>query len=217
MSYSFATTPDTVLVQGHGALSGLPAGFLNTDPAVYGQAEFSGLANTNGYAAVLVGLPLSADPSTVWSTPYAFPLTSNGTLALSPGATIFSPPIAENFLPQAVTITGINTANQALLGSGYTGFGALVYNFATQTLTNLQDLPPFSTGAYFNPVPLAIDNAGQLLIEATVDTPTGFVIDTLLLSPSDGPVTAPEPGTWIIWALVGGASCAVARRARSMR
>jgi hypothetical protein len=81
----------------------------------------------------------------------------------------------------------------------------------------LETLPQFSNGLYFNLEPVAIDNAGQILVKATVDTPTGFVIDTLLLTPSDGPVTAPEPGTWIIWALVGGASCAVAKRARVMR
>jgi hypothetical protein len=218
VSYSFATTPDTMLVQGRGAQSGLPAGFLNPDPAVYGQTELTGLSNTNGYAAIVAGSPLVTDPSTVESTAYGvlLPLNLSGALASGTPAAIFSPPLGQSpFRPEAVTITGINTANQALLGSGYTGFATLVYNFATQSLTNLQELPPFSTGAYFNPVPLAIDNAGQLLVEADADTPKGFVTDTLLLTPSDGPVTAPEPGTWMSWALIVGASWFAAKRGRT--
>jgi hypothetical protein len=217
VSYSFATTPDTVLVQGQGALSGLPAGFLNPDPAVYSQTELTGLSNTNGYAAIVAGSPLATNPSTVESTAYGvlLPLNPSGPLASAAGVQIVSFPQASPYSTQPITVAGINTANQALVGTGFPGSGAIVYNFATQSLTNLQDLPPFSTGAYFNPVPLAIDNAGQLLIEATVDTPKGFVIDTLLLTPSDGPVTAPEPSTCITWALIIGASSFTAKRGRT--
>ena len=98
-----------------------------------------------------------------------------------------------------MTIAGINTANQALVGTTYAdqAYNSLVYNFATNTITNLETLPQVTNGTFSNLIPLAIDNQGQILLVAATGG-TGDS-DILLLTPSGDPmVTAPEPGTWIV-------------------
>jgi hypothetical protein len=110
----------------------------------------------------------------------------------------------------------VNSANQALLGTtlGDGAYDTLVYNLATHTPTDLDLLPQF-LGTYSNLRPLAIDDEGQILVNAVSSPSTGEVAETLLLTPSGEPLVAtPEPGAWIVWALLGGAACFAGKRAR---
>jgi hypothetical protein len=97
-----------------------------------------------------------------------------------------------------MTIAGINTENHALVGTTFAdqAYNSLVYNFSTNTITNLESLPQISGGTYSNLVPLAIDNQGQILLVAAAAGTTA--LDVLLLTPDGEPVVATlEPGTGV--------------------
>jgi hypothetical protein len=207
VSYPFATTPDTQLVQGQGPLSSIPQMSSYAAPQ-YGPDQLSGLENANGFAAVLASQLYLTNGQTTLDTLIAASQNPGGTLGL--GATITSTP---NDGIGGISIAGINTANQVLLGTSYSISpynDAMVYNMNTQTLTDLQSLPAISAGGYNNLVPIAIDNQGQVLIIAPFDaTANGSGVDTLLLTPgatAPEPLATPEPSTWLIWTLIGGAA-----------
>jgi hypothetical protein len=214
VSYSFSTTPETMLVQGQGPLSNVPAN-LDSFPSQIplGGPEVSGFSNANGFAAVVVSLPI-LNPGFAYDTASIYPIASNGEVNWSQGATITSSP--NNGLDGGfTTIAGINTANQVLVGTsvGTMPSDALVYSLSSKSVTDLDTLSAITSAGYFDLQPVAIDDQGQVLVTAERDTPTGPVFDTLLLTPSGEPiVTAPEPSTCITWALIAGASWIAAKR-----
>ncbi len=116
-----------------------------------------------------------------------------------------------------LSIFGLNTANQVLIGNGYSGisYDTLVYNFNTGSLTDLAQLMPQIPALRFNNlVPAAIDNSGQILLHAY--TGDGFP-EALLLTPSGvspEPLSTPEPGAWALSAMIAGGLDRTARRAR---
>jgi hypothetical protein len=215
VSYAFATMPDTVLVQGQGALTNVPAN-LDSFPSQFQFAgpEVSGLSNANGFAALVVSLPV-VNLSAAYDTAAIYPIGSNGQVDWSQGATITSSPNSE-VNGGGIGIAGINAASQVLLGTSFAGAesDSLVYNLATRSLTDLDSLPAILAAGYTNLRPIAIDNQGQILVTAIpADSPGAAV--TLLLTPNGEPiVTAPEPSTCITWALIAGASWLAAKRRR---
>lgn len=102
------------------------------------------------------------------------------------------------------TITGINRLGEVLgLGIGPSSsswYDTLLYSTNTNTLTDLSTLLPQS-GKWLNPLPVAIDEQGRILLQASGinnDIPGGL----LLLTPdgfSSNPVAvpAPEPATLV--------------------
>jgi hypothetical protein len=219
VSYSFSTTPETMLIQGQGALSNVPlnldSGAL-TGPFGYSGPDVSGFSNVNGYAAVVVSYQIASYGNDALQFATINPIGSNGEVNWSQGASIMSSP--NNGLDGGyIAITGINTANQVLVGTsfGTMPYDALVYSLSSKSVTDLDTLPAITAGGYSNLEPFAIDDQGQVLVTAQLDTPTGPVFDTLLLTPSGEPiVTAPEPSTCITWALIAGASWIAAKRRR---
>jgi hypothetical protein len=67
-------------------------------------------------------------------------------------------------------------------------------------------------------MPLAIENDGQILVTALTHSSSSAepVTDILLLTPSGEPIVAtPEPGPWITWAVIVGASWFAGKRGRT--
>jgi hypothetical protein len=209
VSYSFATTPDTPLVQGQGPLASIPQG-LGTSISLYGSPEVSGFLNANGVGGIAVSQSLNSFPSFSYNTAYSFAQNSDGTWGQ--GALITSSPSGQ-LTSGGITIEGINTANQVLLKTEYSAAPfnqALVYNINTNALTDLGTLPAITAGGFSNLIPIAIDSQGQVLVRAPFEaTANGFGVDTLLLTPGAAapePLATPEPSTWLIWTLIGGAA-----------
>jgi hypothetical protein len=122
-----------------------------------------------------------------------------------------------------IQLAGLNSANQTLLGTSYPNvqYDALVYNAVTHTLTDLGSLLRGNlASSYVNPVPIAIDDQGRILLRVGVFP--GKTFDTLLLTPegvsSDPlPLSTPEPGTLAIWGLVSGVVAVRLARRRTGR
>ena len=165
VSYSFATTPDIQLVGGQGPLSGFPVSpeSLGISPTLYGPASVAGLLNANGFAALNLTASWASDSSITYGAAYAVQENSGGTFG-QPVMITSSPP--SSIYSGETAIAGVNSANQALVGSVLAGgeYDTLVYNLGTHALTDLDQLPQFSSGTYSNLGPLAIDNEGQSLL-----------------------------------------------------
>jgi len=94
-----------------------------------------------------------------------------------------------------------------------TGIGnsASIYNISTHAYTNLSTLPALVNNGYSNIRGLAIDDDGRVLVWATHQSPnqsqsTLDTDDLVLLTPSGVssnplPMTAPEPGAWMVMTL----------------
>jgi hypothetical protein len=162
VSYSFSTTPETTLVQGQGALSNVPlnldSGAL-TGPFGYSGPNVSGFSNVNGYAAVVVSYQIANFGNDALQFATINPIGSNGEVNWSQGASIISSP--NNGLDGGyITITGINAANQALVGTsfGTMPFDSLIYSLSSKSVTDLDTLPAITAGGYSNLKPVAIDD-----------------------------------------------------------
>ena len=174
--------------------------------------------NANGLAATAASSPLPQGEQLFYDTAYASVLNPDGTVTTS--RLIMSSPNGE-YAGGAITIVGINTANQVLLGTSFPdrAYDALVYNINTQTLTDLDYLPAITSGDYSNLQPIAIDNQGQILVTTSVYTPEGTALDTLLLTPGGAPepLAAPEPGSCVLWFVATCASYVGVKRAKFIR
>jgi hypothetical protein len=107
--------------------------------------------------------------------------------------------------PGQASITGINSLGQ-VLGTGtlqaVTGSTGLVqpylYDPNTHSLLDLYSLNVLQAGGWSNLQPIAIDDQGRILLEASANPTSGDrSAHTLLLIPqgaSSDPVAAPEPG-----------------------
>ena len=219
VSNAFATTPDTMLVQGQAVLSNVPSNLDNgalTGPFGYSGPEVSGFSNANGIAAVVVSFQV-ANYGSAYQISSIYPIGSNGQVDWSQGTTITTSPNNNGLTPGYTAIAGINTANQALVATGFDNhpYDTLVYSLRSSSVTDLDKLSAITSVGYYDLKPIAIDDQGQLLVTATLDTPTGPVFDTLLLTLNGEPiVTTPEPSTCITWALIAGASWLAAKRRR---
>jgi hypothetical protein len=228
-SYAFSTTPDTILSPGQSALAGIPLAeavssgltlpYVLGNPAYYTAAAMGGLMNGNGIAA-LVDNYLSNGGSLSNAVAYYVQQNAGGSWGGTTSAMV-GPSTGYNN-QTFVSVVGLNGANQILLGTSYPGtqYDALVYNVNSHTLTDLATLPPFANGAYSNLHPIAIDDQGRILLQATSTSPSGWTQDTLLLTPdgvSSDPIilSAPEPGSWAVMALAVAAFAA--HRARESR
>lgn len=104
-----------------------------------------------------------------------------------------------------VTIAGINNLNQ-IIGT-MTGTSnlsnAVLYDIGSHTLTNLSTLPALA--GFLNIEPVAIDDLGRILVEASPAPGSAVQTEqTLLLTPSGvpgNPIPAPEPGSFAVMAL----------------
>ncbi len=112
-----------------------------------------------------------------------------------------------------VTLAGINNLGQIIGTMSNVDYqpsltSAVVYDIGTHTLTNLSALPGLSS--FTNIVPIAIDDSGQILVEAS---PVELISNlqgeqTLLLTPEGGPgsqVGVPEPSSFVVMVLGMGA------------
>ena len=218
-TYSFVATPSSNLsIQ---AMNNIPSE-LPDGRYAYGSYYQSGLINSNG-AAVFIGQdhPTNNGESGIYDeAAYAAQRNSNGTWS-QPVALGLNFSEVNAVANGSINVVGINPANQALIFTQYVndyGNNAYLYNFNTHTLTDLGALPAITTGLYGRLTPIAIDNQGQVLLEAYQFTDPGGVPETLLLTPSgepSNPLPTPEPATWISWIVIGGiASYATKRRTR---
>jgi hypothetical protein len=112
----------------------------------------------------------------------------------------------EGPIVSGVTIAGINSQNQVVGTMSLTAANplnnAVMYDINTHTLTNLSTLPALA--GYLNVLPVAIDDLGRILVEAS--PVAGGPEQSLLLTPagvSSDPlaVPAPEPGSFAVMAL----------------
>ncbi len=112
-----------------------------------------------------------------------------------------------------VTLAGINNMGQIIGTMSYDInhpwlTNAVVYDIAAHTLTNLSLLPELAS--FTNIVPIAIDDSGRILVEASpVELLSNLQGEqTLLLTPDGGPgnqVGVPEPSSFAVMVLAMGA------------
>jgi hypothetical protein len=217
-SYSFATTADTSLTEGHGPLANFPVSPQSMDisSSVFGTAYVEAVMNANGYAALVLDAPVTSFTQLGYSLVYGAQENSGGTLGQT--VTITTTPPNDSQQPNnSITIAGVNSLDQVLIGTAFSNVAndSLVYNAGTKSLTDLDQLPQLY-GSFSNLSALAIDNMGQILVAALNDQT--MQEETLLLTPSGEPiVTTPEPSTCIGWVVVVGASWFAAKRAGRKR
>lgn len=116
-----------------------------------------------------------------------------------------------------MAVTSLGPDCRSMSGTGFDNqpYDALVYSLSSKSVTDLDTLSAITSGGYSNLTPIAIDDQGQVLVTATLQTPGGAVTDTLLLTPNGEPiVTTPEPSTCVTWALIVGASWLATKRRR---
>jgi hypothetical protein len=212
VSYPFAFMPDAALTPYQGNLSNFPSAVSApvSNPLTYGNPlnaysiVFNPLANANGTvvaidsAGVFGHLGASSvyyvqrSPDGSWGTPNVI---WSGNVRNDQGPSL-----------GGVTIAGINNMNQVLgtigVDSAYSLKNAVMYDINTHTLTNLSTLPALA--GFLNILPVAIDDLGRILVEASPFPPG--TEETLLLTPSgvnSDPlaVPAPEPGSLVVMAL----------------
>jgi MYXO-CTERM domain-containing protein len=230
-SYAFSTTPDTILSPGQGALAGIPLAepvssslslpYVLGNPSYYTATAMGGLMNGNGIAA-LVDNYLSNSGSLSNVVAYYVQQNAGGSWGATTSAMVGQ---TTGYNGQIfVSVIGLNGANQILLGTSYPGtqYDSLVYNVNSHTLTDLATLPPFANGTYSNLLPIAIDDQGRILLQATSTSPSGWTQDTLLLTPdgvSSDPIilSAPEPSSWAVMVLAVAAFAAHRMRERRRR
>ena len=201
MAYPFTLTPTTPLnavqammtsfplaqvapVNGNGTY-GNPANAYSTlvGPALTnanGIVAAINQAGVNGHESTEVAEYSQRNPNGSWSTPVV----------------IWTGSIQFSQVPNGVAITGINNANQ-IIGTAslsYAGeWNALLYNVNTRTLTNLSTLPALT--GYINILPIAIDDQGRILAEASPTPGYGSSEQTFLLTPtgvSSEPLSVPH-------------------------
>ena len=105
------------------------------------------------------------------------------------------------------SIVGLTNTNQILFNTNSNvagGTGAEVFNINTHTLTNL--VPLLDNIGIIQPMALAIDNNGQVVVSSYVWSSSGDQLMSYLLTPdgvSSAPleVPAPEPGTLAVMLL----------------
>jgi hypothetical protein len=198
-SYSFSTTPDTVL--GQSTLYNLPSSTTLT--------QLAGLMNSNG-TAVLSGLNTDAsNPDLSNNVAYSLQQTSSG--SWSQQAPITSGPEMVDTPGNYIRIVGLNEQNQALFVTGYPtqNYTPMLYSINSQTLINMFTFPVLSNSSFFNFYPIAIDDQGRILLHAQENGPDSILNTTLLLTPdvvsSDPlPLSTPEPATMLSWGLICG-------------
>ena len=134
--------------------------------------------------------------------------------------------------PGEASITGMNKLNEVLgvgsdgsLNGSPSGLGlpqTYLYNLNTNSLLNLSTLNVLLAGGWNNIAPIAIDNQGRILVEASESPVTGDRLEhTILLTPegvSSNPlaVPAPEPGALAL-AVVTIAALTLRRAVRGRR
>jgi hypothetical protein len=127
--------------------------------------------------------------------------------------------------PALASITGINKLNEVLgmgSGGGFSWPQTYLYELNSRTLLNLGDLNVLQSGGWNNLRPIAIDDQGRILLQASLNPVMGDRHQhTLLLTPegvSSDPlaVPAPEPGPLALAVLTITAQ-ALRRAARAFR
>jgi hypothetical protein len=211
--YAFPQTANTVLASGPGNISHLPLPISApiNDPNTYGNPAYafayvqSAVMNANGVVAAIEASGVTGHYAIV--TAFVVQHNSNGSwsspIELWQGSEqFFSVPPAHS----GILLVGINNLNQIL---GFRSFGGpmsadtALYNVDSHSLTDLS--AQLSTAGFSNVQPLALDDDGRILVNATSFSPmlNFLTTDNLLLTP-DGltsaplEVPAPEPGTLAI-------------------
>ncbi len=213
MAYPFTLTPTTPLNANTGIMTSFPLAQLPPingngtygDPAnAYSVLVGPALTNANGIVAAINSAGVNGHES----TEVAEYSVRNPNGSWSSPVVIWSGSIQYSQSPNGVAITGINNANQ-IIGTaslGYAGeWNAFLYNVNTHTLTNLSTLPALT--GYINILPIAIDDQGRILAEASPTPGFGYTEQTFLLTPAgvtSEPLAAPvpEPGSAAVMALV---------------
>jgi MYXO-CTERM domain-containing protein len=194
--YAFPQTPNTVLTPGQGIM----ANFSYGNQQQFGISAPGPIMNANGIVAAanvpwVQGEAFTGDVYYVqhnkdgsWGQP---------TVVWTGDPQVFEPGVGFSIW--------LSKANEILINN----FGttepninhALLYNINTHTLTDLFSLLSSAGLQYFDLVPSAIDDDGQILLATHLFNPSlGPIPDNILLTPigvSSDPleVPAPEPGT----------------------
>jgi hypothetical protein len=229
-SYPFVFTPPTVLTANQGIMTNFPLAMAAPvgDPNTYGNpinaysVVSSPLMNANGIVVAIDSAGVSGHEGT--PTVYFAQRIPDGSWG--------SPTVAWYGVQQSaqgpglggITLAGINNLGQIIGTMSYNPnqpsvTNAVVYDIGTHTLTNLSSLPELAS--FTNVVPIAIDDSGRILVEASpVELLSNLQGEqTLLLTPAGepgNPVPAPEPSSFAVMVLAMGAFavCCVRDRIR---
>lgn len=214
-SYAFQPTQDTTLNASQANASGIPLidqAPIN-DPNAYGNPlnvySIPLTASTNGQ-----GTYIAIDAYGVnghWGMADVYRVTKNPDGTWGSPVELWSGGEQFSGMAQAAqaSITGINQLGEVLgtgsvqaITGGTEPSQAYLYNLNTNSLLNLSSLGVIQAGGWTSLVPVAIDDQGRILLEASPSPTSGDnSVQTLLLTPAgvstDGsPV--PEPGTLAI-------------------
>ncbi len=217
-TYPFAYAPSSVLTAYQGIMTNFPLAMAAPvngqgsygDPANAYSTVFSPLMNANGIVVAIDSAGVYGHQGE--SSVYYVQRNADGSWG-SPnvvwtGTTVFGqgPNIG------GVVIAGINNLNQIVGTMSYdvnqpTLTNAVLYDIGTHTLTNLSALPGLA--GYINVIPIAIDDSGRILVEASPVFGSSVQGEqTLLLTPTGGPgneVGVPEPSSLAVMVLAMGA------------
>jgi len=214
-AYAFPVTPATVLVPGQGAMANFPSiqSAPVADTLAYGNPNnafstvTSAIENANGIVAAMDYAGTNGHDGT--GEAYYVQQTGNGTWSAPVGIWGGDTQNFQNLTHGGLSVVGINKLNE-ILGTMGTNYGpnttdTVLYNIATHTLTDFTASGILAN--YSDPTPIAIDDQGRILLQATsFSTTAGISEHTLLLTPAGVssvpvPMSAPEPGSWAVMAL----------------
>lgn len=234
--YRWDPTSNTTLTPGQGIMASFPLPYAApvNDPNTYGNplnafaVVQSATMNSNGTVVAIEDWGVSGHYD--FSEAYAVQRNANG--SWGPSTAIWSGNMQFNFVWPTYgwnLVVGFNNLNQILgnmsTNGGYSSFmDAALYNLNSHTLVDLNQLfySPSASGvsqlgdAFIINQPIALDNAGRILLNATAydpSTETGYSFDVLLtpdgLSAAPLEVPATEPGTLAtgLIAIVGFITC----------
>jgi hypothetical protein len=211
-AYSFQMTQDASLTEKQLLSGNVPVAVAApvSDPETYGNpanaysVPFS--ASTNGQGTLVVVGAYGVYGHGGQSDVYAVQQNPNGTWGtpteLWSGDVQYSGQPGPGF----TSITGINKLNEVLgVGSGIVPYGPLtpvayLYNLNTNSVLNLLSLNVIAAGGWSDLQPIAIDNQGRILLEASPSPTSGQTSEQFLLLTPEGvsstplQVPAPEPG-----------------------
>jgi hypothetical protein len=216
-TYPFAFAPSTVLTSYQGIMTNFPLAVAPPvngpgsygDPAFAYSTVFSPSMNANGIVVAIDSAGVYGHQGE--SSVYYVQRNADGSWGLPNVVWTGTTQFGQGPNIGGVVIAGINNLNQ-IVGLNYNPnypslYNAVLYDIGTHTLTNLSALPGLA--GYTNIVPIAIDDQGRILVEASPVPGSGVQSEqTLLLTPAGGPgneVGVPEPSSLAVMVLAMGA------------
>jgi hypothetical protein len=210
-TYPFILTPATTLTPNQGIMTDFPmpqaapVAAAGGNPINAYSVISTALSNANGIAVAINSAGINGH----YGEDFAYYVQRNSNGSWGAPVVIWGGGVQLGQGPVGgVTIAGINSMNQVLGTMAITPSGvtnAVLYNIGTQSLTNLSTLLLQNNFVASSVRPIAIDDLGQILVQAAPFGGSSVQgVQTLLLTPvgmPGDPVPAPEPGSLAVMAL----------------